>query len=91
MNHKELISAVADASGDTKVAVARMIDSLSAVIQAAASTGDSVAIPGVGKFSVRTSAARKVVSPLGGSVDVPEKIKPKFTAAAALKRAAEGV
>jgi DNA-binding protein HU-beta len=91
MNHKELIAAVAEASGDTKATVARVVDCLSTAIRLAATTGDTVAIPGVGKFGTRQAKARTMNSPIGGTVEVPAKIKPKFTAAAALKRAAEGV
>lgn len=91
MNQKQLIDAVSSVSADTKVTVARVIGSLVDVIQNELKKGGDVTIAGLGKFSTRDAAARTVKSPNGEAVAVAAKVKPKFSAAAQLKRAAEGV
>lgn len=90
MIYKTLIDAVAAEADESKRAVSNVLTALTDVIQKELAAGGSVALPGIGKFTVRQAAARTVKSPLGGTTEVPAKIKPKFTAAAALKRAAEG-
>ena len=94
MTKQELINAINEAvisryeAGVSKVVIAAVLDTLGDVAQAEMQQGGEVTLPGLGKLSVKTSAARKGRNPAtGAEMDIPAKTKPHFSAAKALKDA----
>lgn len=91
MNERELIDAIAKASGLSRADSARAIESLVNTVQKTLKKGDEVAVTGFGKFSVLKRGARTGRNPQTGQ---PLKIRaskaPKFTAGATLKTAVSG-
>ena len=57
MNKSDLVSAIADNSGLSKVDAARALEATTNAISGALAGGDSVAITGFGSFLVRARAA----------------------------------
>jgi DNA-binding protein HU-beta len=87
MNKKELIAAIKPANASA-AATESVIDALGIVVAEQLAKGGEVTLPGIGKLSVKTSAARKGRNPATGEeMDIPAKRKPAFTAAKALKDA----
>lgn len=85
MNKAELVSAVRTKNDLTWVEAHAVVDSVFDVITEALKV-DFVSIPGFGKFSPRTRAARTMRNPLnGGTVDVPERKTVTFKAGKTLK------
>jgi DNA-binding protein HU-beta len=88
MNKQDLIDAVADKTGATKVAAASHINSLIDVITDSLSKGDEVQIMGFGTFSVSDRAARTGRNPkTGETLQIAASKAPKFTPGANLKKA----
>lgn len=91
MNQKELIDAIASHVGNHGVAkthVKHVLDALAEMTQAELKKGGEVTLPGIGKLTVETRAARKGRNPAtGDAIDIPEKRVPKFSALTALKEA----
>lgn len=94
MTKQELIDAIKEAAtsryeaGVSKVVIAAVLDTLGDVAQAELQQGGEVTLPGLGKLTVKTSAARKGRNPAtGAEMDIPAKTKPHFSAAKALKDA----
>lgn len=91
MPKTELIDKLAKESGTTKAQAERYLTSLYSVITAALVAGDSVAIPGIGKFEVKERAERKGRNPsTGESVIIPASKTVTFKATKALKDAVRG-
>jgi DNA-binding protein HU-beta len=87
MNKKELIAAIKPANASA-AATESVIAALGIVVAEQLAKGGEVTLPGIGKLSVKTSAARKGRNPATGEeMDIPAKRKPAFTAAKALKDA----
>jgi DNA-binding protein HU-beta len=90
MNQAELIEAIAaDPANDlSKSTIKRVLESAASVVQGALASGDEVTLPGLGKLSAKTRAARTGRNPSNGeAVEIPAKTVPKFTPAKALKDA----
>lgn len=91
MNQSELVAAVAGNSGQSKTAVEVVLKGLGAVAQNELGTGGEVVLPGIGKLSVATRAARTGRNPrTGEALEIAAKQVPHFSAAKALKDAAAG-
>lgn len=91
MNKIELIDKLAEEAGTTKAQAERDLTALYSVITAALVTGDSVAIPGIGKFEVKERAERKGRNPsTGESVIIPASKAVTFKATKTLKDAVRG-
>jgi len=93
MNQKELIDAIQkhQCSSLTKDAIKQTLEGLAAVTQIAFQKGEGaeVTLPGIGKISVKQSAARIGRNPAtGAEISIPARNKPHFSAAKALKDAA---
>ncbi|WP_369772755.1 HU family DNA-binding protein [Thioalkalivibrio sp. ALMg11] len=87
---KELADIVADTEKNesSKAQVERNLRSAFEAITDALGHGEEVTIPGFGKFSVASRAARTARNPATGeSITVPAKKAPAFKAAKALKDA----
>lgn len=88
MTKKELVSAMAEKTEQTKVKTAEMLDALIEVVSEALSNGEEVAIAGLGKFEVRERAARNGRNPqTGEAITIAASKVPAFKAAKALKNA----
>lgn len=88
MTKKELVSAMAEKTEQTKVKTAEMLDALIEVVSETLSNGEEVAIAGLGKFEVRERAAREGRNPqTGETITIAASKVPAFKAAKALKDA----
>lgn len=91
MKKDELVSAVAEASGETKASVNAVLAALSGVATSALQDGKSVSIPGVGKLEAAERAAREVRNPRTGETRMAEAhIAPRFKFSAPFKAAVKG-
>lgn len=91
MTKPELIDKLAEEAGTTKAQAERDLTALYSVITAALVAGDSVAIPGIGKFEVKDRAERKGRNPsTGESVIIPASKAVNFKATKTLKDAVRG-
>jgi len=93
MNQKELIDAIAVHSntGVSKADIKWVLDAQAAVVACEVQQGEGaeVSLPGIGKISVKQSAARIGRNPATGEeIQIPAKNKPHFAAAKSLKDAA---
>lgn len=91
MNQAQLIDAVAaqEATEDlSKATIKRVLESVGTVTQKALAKGDEVNLPGLGKLTIKTSAARTGRNPsTGAAIQIAAKRKPHFSAAKVLKDA----
>ena len=88
MNKRELIDAVAEKTGTSKVDAAAAVEAVFDTIGAALVRREKVAVSGFGNFEARHVNARMARNPqTGASVPVDEHHSPKFKPASALKTA----
>lgn len=88
MTKKELVSAMAEKTEQTKVKTAEMLDALIEVVSETLSNGEEVAIAGLGKFEVRERAARNGRNPqTGETITIAASKVPAFKASKTLKDA----
>ena len=88
MNKTELIAAVADKAGLTKVDASKALDAITDSITSALKTGDTVTLIGFGTFKVTARAARTGRNPrTGEELKIAARKAPAFTAGKALKDA----
>ena len=86
MNKRDLVDAVAEAAGTSKVDAQAAVDAVFDTIASALIRREKVAVAGFGNFEARHVAARMARNPqTGASVPVPEHHAPKFKPASALK------
>ncbi len=91
MKKDELVSAVAEASGETKASVNAVLGALSGVAESALKSGKAVSIPGVGKLDAAERAAREVRNPQTGETKMaPAHMAPRFKFSAPFKAAIKG-
>jgi len=85
MNKAELISAIADNSGLSKVDSKKALDGFIAAVSNALKSGDKVALVGFGSFDVAERSARTGVNPAtGAKIKIDAKKAVKFKAGAEL-------
>ena len=91
MTKKELVSAMAEKTEETKVKTTEMLDALIEVISETLSNGEEVAISGLGKFIVRERAARTARNgrnpQTGETITIAASKVPAFKASKTLKDA----
>ena len=86
MNKSDLVSAIADGSGLSKVDAARALEATTSAISGALSNGGKVAITGFGSFLVRSRAARSGRNPqTGATIQISASKVPAFKAGKLLK------
>lgn len=86
MNKSELIDAIAQNGGLTKVDAAKALDATLESISAALKDGDTVTLVGFGSFSVKERAARTGRNPkTGEELKIPASKVPSFKAGKGLK------
>ncbi|MBP6230600.1 MAG: HU family DNA-binding protein [Paludibacteraceae bacterium] len=85
MNKAELISAIADNSGLSKVDSKKALDGFISAVSNALKAGDKVALVGFGSFDVAERSARTGVNPAtGAKIEIAAKKVVKFKAGAEL-------
>ncbi len=88
MNKADIISAVHEALGGTKVDAEKSVETVINTIVETLKSGDEVSIAGLGIFSAKMRNARTARNPrTGEAIEVPAMRVPKFRAAKALKDA----
>jgi len=88
VNRKELVDALADKTGSSKVDADRNIAALIDIVTGALKKGDNVALVGFRTFEVRKRAARAGRNPANGeAIKIKASKAPAFKAGAALKAA----
>jgi len=88
MNKGELVSAIAGATGFTKVDSEKALNAMVESIEGALKKGDKVQLVGFGTFEVRQRAARKGRNPqTNKEINIPASKAPAFKAGKALKDA----
>ena len=91
MNRKELIDALANKTGSTKIVAEHNLAALIEVIGETLAAGDSVALVGFGTFEVRERAARTGRNPkTGDELKIAASKTPAFKPGATLKTAVNG-
>ena len=87
---QDLIVRAAGRVDITQAKAREVIDGVLAEITYALSKGDDVTLHGFGKFTVKTTAARKGRNPItGAAIDIPAKKKISFSPQKALKDAVQ--
>ena len=85
MNKTELVNAVAEKAGLTKVQAKEALEATLCAIAGALEKGDKIALVGFGTFSVAEKAARKGVNPATKkTIEIPAKKVVKFKAGSEL-------
>ena len=88
MNKAELVSALAEKTGNTKKSEEATLDAFVEVVTNALAKGDKVQLLGFGSFEVRKRAARKGRNPqTGEEMKIAASKAPAFKAGKALKDA----
>ena len=88
VNKNDLIAAVADAAGLTKVDAGKAVDALFDGIAGALKKGDEVRLVGFGTFTVSSRAASEGRNPrTGEKISIAATKQPKFKAGKGLKDA----
>lgn len=91
MNRKELIDALAEKTGSTKIAAEHNIAALIEIIGETLGKGDNIALVGFGTFEVRERAARVGRNPkTGKELKIKASKAPAFKAGATLKAVVNG-
>ena len=86
MNKSDLVAAIADGSGLTKVDAACALSATIGAISGALASGDKVSITGFGSFLVRSRAARSGRNPqTGATIHISASKVPAFKAGKLLK------
>jgi len=90
MNKAELITAVAERTGESKAKAGELVDAVFEVVTDALTKGDEVKLPSFGAFAVVMTAARKARNPqTNQEVIVPAGRRARFKPGKALKDALE--
>lgn len=90
MNKSELITAIAAASGLTKIDARKALDATIESISNALAEGDKVSLVGFGTFSVSERAARKGINPsTKQTIHIPAKKVAKFKVGSELAEAVQ--
>ena len=88
MNKAELISAVAERTGESKAKAGELVDAVFEVVTDALTKGDEVKLPSFGAFAVVTTAARKARNPqTNQEVIVPAGRRARFKPGADIETA----
>ena len=85
MNKTELVSAIAEKAGLTKVDAKNALDATLDAIYEALAQGDKIALVGFGTFSVAEKGARTGINPATkAKIEIPARKAVKFKAGAEL-------
>lgn len=85
MNKTELINAISEKAGLSKIDSKKALDAFIETVGAELKKGEKVALVGFGTYSVSEKAARKGINPrTKATIDIPAKKVVKFKAGAEL-------
>ena len=88
MNRSELVTAIAESTGQPASQVDRTVAALISVVTDALVKGDKVAIPGFATFETTQRSARSGRNPqTGATIQIPARTAVKISAGQTLKRA----
>ena len=88
MNQSELITKVAEITGESRKAVESVLKTTADIVAAELQEGGEVTLPGLGKLQTKDRAARTGKNPKTGEpLAIPAKRVPHFSATKALKEA----
>lgn len=88
MNVKELVSAVAETTGQSQASVRAVLDAAADAITASLHGGEEATLPGLGKLKTKQTTERNGRNPATGEeLRIPARTAVKFAAATALKDA----
>lgn len=91
MNKSELITAISETSGLTKIDAGKALDAVVNTIVGAVANGDSVSLVGFGTFKSSARAAREGKNPkTGEKLAIAATTVPKFSAGTVFKAAVAG-
>lgn len=91
MKKDELVTALAEASGETKASVNAVLGAIADVATGALKDGKSVSLPGLGKFDAAERAAREVRNPQTGEKKMADAhMAPRFKFSNPFKAAIKG-
>ncbi len=91
MKKDELVTALAEASGESKSSVSNVLGALGGVSEQALKDGKTVTLPGIGKLEASERAAREVRNPQTGEKKMAEAhTAPKFKFSTTFKSAVRG-
>ncbi len=83
---KDIISKVAEKTGETKKDITTIVDAFLSTIESTIAEGETVDLSGFGKFEVSERAARTGINPATKEkIEIPASKNVKFKAAKALK------
>ena len=86
MNKSELISVIAERTGETKIVTEGVLDAFVSVVGECLANDEKVVLTGFGTFEVRKRAGRSGRNPRTGEViTIPEQLTPAFKAGKVLK------
>ena len=86
MTKSELVSAVAENAGLTKVSAEKSVKGIIEAVTVCLKKGDKLTLVGFGTFSTTKRAARKGQNPqTGKKINIPATVSPKFKAGKSLK------
>lgn len=86
MTKSELVSAVAEHTGLTKVASEKTVKAIIESVTACLKKGDKLTLVGFGTFSTTKRGARKGQNPqTGKKINIPATVSPKFKAGKVLR------
>jgi len=86
MNKRDLVDAVADATGLGRSAAGEAVEAVLEAVAAGLAAGEAVTVPGFGTFEVRDRAARAGRNPrTGEAIDIAAARVPAFRAGKALR------
>lgn len=89
LNKPEVTTLIAEAAGETKNTVTRVLDALADVIASEVAAGNSLSVAG-GVFSLKRSAERQGVKPgTTERITIPARVSVKFKPGRALKEAVQ--
>ena len=91
MNKSELIQALADKTGLTKVDTEKTLNALVEIVIDTVADGQEVALIGFGTFKAAHRPAREGRNPAtGATIQIEASMQPKFTPGAAFKNKVNG-
>ena len=91
MKKDELVTALAEASGESKASVTAVLGALAGVAESAVKDGKSVTLPGIGKLDAAERAAREVRNPQTGEKKMADAhMAPRFKFSTTFKSAVRG-
>lgn len=86
MTKKEFVKMLADGTGVSQKVADETLKGVFDTLTEVMTQGESVTVPGFGKFFTGTQSARTCRNPqTGDPIEVPEKTVPKFKASSVLK------